>query len=150
MPSLVLHDVRTTGLALPGWLFYCGRYYHFLTCTIDLLRRSLCPQVYLGVYLQSHPRVEEEAVVMSMSGKAFTVHVPRLGITCVIFLDKIPDVVAKFDEVERTLDLQATSTVTHQWTTATIRILSKVVTRCVVSTGGGVFVTQLEFLRPKC
>lgn len=104
-------------------------------------------QVYLAIYLQSNP-LEEKAVVMSMGEKAFTVHVPRLGITSRIYLDKIPDVVAAFNEVEGMLELRAASTATHAWTSATLKILSKVLVRCVVAAKAGPIETLLEFVRP--
>lgn len=96
--------------------------------------------------MQSNTLVEE-AVVVSVGERFFNVNVPRLGVTDGIFLDKIPDIVATFNQAKRTLNLQATSTVTHQWTTATIRILVKLVVR-VVATNGVPIESKLEFLRP--
>lgn len=88
-------------------------------------------------------------MVISIGEKSFTVNVPRLGITTHIFLDKIPDTVSTFDEAERTLVLQATSTVTHTWVSATIKIMSKIFVRCAAAAKPGPVEIQLEFLRPK-
>lgn len=99
------------------------------------------------MYLLSNP-LREEAVVISIGEKSFTVHVPRVGITSRLYLDKIPDIAATFNEAEGVLDLQATSTVTHDWTFAAIRILSKIVVRCMVVAKGGPIDIQLAFLRP--
>lgn len=85
--------------------------------------------------------------MFSIGMKRFNVYAPRLGVTDVIFLDKIPDIVATFNQVDCTLDLQATSAVTHQWTTTTIRRLVKVVVR-VVATNTVPINNKLEFLRP--
>lgn len=113
----------------------------------DWLTRFVSNQVYLGVYLQSNPLVEE-AIVFSMGEKSFTVHVPRLGLTSRLYLDKILDVTSTFDKEEGVIKLHASSNATHGWTSATIKILSKILVRCTVSPKGGPIETQLEFLRP--
>lgn len=105
------------------------------------------PQVYLSVYLQRHP-LEEEAVVISMGAQSFTVNVPKLGLTSRLFLDKIPNVNATYNEVEGVLELHSASTANHNWTTASIKILSKIVVRCTVADKTGPIETHLDFIRP--
>lgn len=100
------------------------------------------------MHVASNPLVEE-AVVMSIGEKSFTVNVPRLGVTSRIYLDKIPDIAATFDDVNNTLHLTASSTVTHEWTEATIKVFAKVHVRCTVSDKEGPIRIELEFLRPK-
>ena len=92
--------------------------------------------------------LEVEAVVVSLGKNCFTVNVPHLGLTERIYLDKIPDTTSTFHEAERSLVLQATSTA-NGWTTAIIRVLSKVVVRCMAAATTGPIQLHLEFLRPK-
>lgn len=101
------------------------------------------------MYVQSNPLESEEAVVISIGEQSFTVQVPRLGVTSRLYLDKIPDISATFNEVEESLELQAASTITHSWTSATIKLLSKVVVRCVVADKAGPIEVQVQFVRPK-
>lgn len=105
-------------------------------------------QVYLAVHVASNP-LEEEAVVTSIGEQSFTVNVPRLGVTSRMFIDRIPDVVATFNDVEKTLRLKASSTVTHEWSEAIIKLLAKVLVRCTVAKKTGPIEIELEFLRPK-
>lgn len=104
-------------------------------------------QVYLAVHVASNP-LEEEAVVISLGEQSFTVNVPRLAVTSRVYLDKIPDIAATFNAVENTLHLTASSTVTHEWTEATIKVFAKVRVRCTVSDKAGPIQVELEFLRP--
>lgn len=99
------------------------------------------------MHVASNP-LEEEAVVISVGEQSFTVNVPRLAVTSRIYLDKIPDIAATFNDVEKTLNLTASSTVTHVWTEATIKVFAKVQVRCAVSDKAGPIQTELEFLRP--
>ena len=115
------------------------------------MSRVRCPlmfdvQVYLGVYLRSNP-LDEEAVVTSMGEKSFTVHVPRLGRTSRLYLDKILNATATYDKAEKAIKLQASSTVTG-WTLATINILSKILVRCSLAAKAGPVEIQLDFIRP--
>lgn len=87
-------------------------------------------------------------MVISLGEQSFTVNVPKLGLTCRIYVDKIPDVNATYDEMEEVLLLQAASTVTHTWTTARIIILSKILVRCTVAEKAGPIDIQVEFMRP--
>lgn len=103
--------------------------------------------MYLAVYLQRNP-LEEEAVVISMGAQSFTVNVPKLGITSRIFLDKVPDVNATYNEDEGLLQLHSASTVTHDWTIANIKILSIIAVRCTVSDKAGPIEVHLDFIRP--
>lgn len=104
--------------------------------------------MYLAVYLRRNP-LEAEAVVVSLGLQAFTVNVPILGISSTVYLDKIPDIeVTHNDEPGSALHLQATSTVTHDWTSTTIELLSRVVVRCAVADGSGPISVQAYFLRP--
>lgn len=105
-------------------------------------------QVYLAVYIAANP-LEEEAVVTSIGEKSFTVNIPRLGMTSRMYLDKIPDIAATFDDVEKILHLTASSTVTHKWTEATVKIFARVLVRCTVASKAGPIEIELEFLRPK-
>ncbi len=105
-------------------------------------------QVYLAVHVTSNP-LEEEAVVISIGEQSFTVNVPRLGVTSRMFIDRIPDVVATFNDVDTTLHLKASSTVTHEWNEATIKVLAKVLVRCTAAKKTGPIEIELEFLRPK-
>lgn len=98
--------------------------------------------------MASNP-LEEEAVVISIGEQSFTVNVPRLAVTSRIYLDHIPDIAATFNDVENTLTLTSSSTVTHEWTQATIKVLAKVQVRCTVSDKAGPIQIELEFLRPK-
>lgn len=104
--------------------------------------------MYLAVYVQANPLNAEEAVVISMGEQSFTVNIPRLGVTDRLYLDKIPDVHATYNEGEGVLHLEAASTVTHDWTYASIKIFSKIVVRCAVVAKGGPIGIQLEFVRP--
>lgn len=106
------------------------------------------PQVYLAVHIASNP-LEEEAVVISIGAKSFTVHVPRLGMSSRVYLDKIPDIATTFNDVERTLHLTASSGVTHKWTEATIKMFARVHVRCSVANKTGPIQVEIEFLRPK-
>lgn len=99
------------------------------------------------MYLRSNP-LEAEAVVVSLGSRAFTVNVPLLGISSTVYLDKIPDIKVMHDELGSPLHLQATSTVTHDWTTTTIELLSKVIVRCAVADGSGPINVQVYFVRP--
>lgn len=105
-------------------------------------------QVYLAVHVASNP-LEEEAVVISVGEQSFTVNIPRLGVTSRLFLDKIPDIAATYDELEGTIHLTASSTVTHQWTDAKIKIFAKVQVLCTVAEKTGPIEILLQFLRPK-
>lgn len=105
-------------------------------------------QVYLAVHLAFNP-LEEEAVVISIGEQSFTVNVPRLAVTSRIYLDHIPDMAAIFNDVENTLNLTASSTVTHEWTEATIKVFAKVQVRCTVSDKAGPIQIEVDFLRPK-
>lgn len=87
-------------------------------------------------------------MVISIGEQSFTVNIPRLGVTSRMYIDRIPDVVATFNGVENTLHLTASSTVTHEWTTATIKIFAKVLVRCTVAKKTGPIEISLEFLRP--
>lgn len=87
---------------------------------------------------------------MSIGEMSLTVHVPRLGVTSRIYLHKIPDIALTFNRTERTIDLQATSTITHhELTSATIAFLTKLVVRCVVADKVGSIEISLEVVRPK-
>lgn len=86
-------------------------------------------------------------MVMSMGSKSFTVHIPRLGITSRIFLDKIPDTTAQFDTEEEVLSLKSTSA-RHSWTTLQLRVFSRILVRCVTAPADGPIEIQLEFIRP--
>lgn len=99
------------------------------------------------MHVASNP-LEEEAVVVSIGEKSFTVNVPRLAVTSRIYLDQIPDIAATFNDAEKTLKLTASSTVTHEWTDATIKVFAKVQVRCTVSDKAGPIQIELEFLRP--
>lgn len=88
-------------------------------------------------------------MVISIGKQSFTVNVPRLGVTSRMFIDRIPDVVATFNDVENTLHLKASSTVTHEWTEATMNVFAKVLVRCTVAKKTGPIEIELEFLRPK-
>lgn len=105
-------------------------------------------QVYLAVHVASNP-LEEEAVVISVGEQSFTVNVPRLGVTSRIFTDKIPDIAATFDEAEKIIRLQASSTTTHSWTDASIKVFAKVQVLCTVAESTGPIQIELKFLRPK-
>ncbi|CBN76656.1 conserved unknown protein [Ectocarpus siliculosus] len=105
-------------------------------------------EVYLAVHVASNP-LEEEAVVISVGEQSFTVNIPRLGVTSRLFLDKIPDIAATYDELEGTIHLTASSTVTHQWTDAKIKIFAKVQVLCTVAEKTGPIEILLQFLRPK-
>lgn len=109
-----------------------------------------CPpqQVYLAVHVQSNP-LEVEAVVVSLGRNCFTVNVPHLGLTERIYLDKILDATSTFDETEKSLFLQAKSTTANGWTTATIKVMSKVVVRCMAAEKKGPIQLLLQFLWPK-
>lgn len=100
------------------------------------------------MHVASNP-LEEEAVVISVGEQSFTVNVPRLAVTSRIYLDQILNIAATFDDVEKTLRLTASSTVTHDWTEATIKVFAKVQVRCTVSNRAGPIQIELEFLRPK-
>lgn len=105
-------------------------------------------QVFLAVHIASNP-LEAEAMVISVGAKSFTVYVPSLGVKSQMYLDKIPDIAATFDEVEETLRLTASSTVTHTWTEATIKIFARVHVRCSVPADQtGLIKVELQFLRP--
>lgn len=99
------------------------------------------------MHVASNP-LEEEAVVISVGEQSFTVNVPRLAVTSRIYLDKIQDIAATFDDMEKTLHLTASSTVTHEWTEATIKVFAKVQVRCTVSNKSGPIQIELEFVRP--
>ncbi|CAM9097036.1 unnamed protein product [Ectocarpus fasciculatus] len=105
-------------------------------------------EVYLAVHVASNP-LEEEAVVTSVGEQSFTVNIPRLGVTSRLYLDKIPDIAATYDELEGTIHLTSSSTVTHQWADATIKIFAKVRVLCTVAEKTGPIEILLEFLRPK-
>lgn len=100
------------------------------------------------MHVASNP-LEEEAVVISIGALSFTVNVPRLAVTSRIYLDHIPDIATTFNEVENTLNLTASSSVTHDWSEATIKVFAKVQVRCTVSDKAGPIQIELEFLRPK-
>lgn len=105
-------------------------------------------EVYLAVHVQSNP-LEVEAVVVSLGRNCFTVNVPHLGLTERIYLDKILDATSTFDETEKSLFLQAKSTTANGWTTATIKVMSKVVVRCMAAEKKGPIQLLLQFLWPK-
>lgn len=100
------------------------------------------------MHVASNP-LEEEAVVISVGEQSFTVNVPRLAVTSRIYLDHIPNIVATFNDMENTLNLTASSSITHEWTQATIKVFAKVQVRCTVSDKAGPIQIELEFLRPK-
>lgn len=103
--------------------------------------------MYLAVHVKSNP-LEVEAVVVSLGKNAFTVNVPLLGLTERIYIDNIP-ATSTFDETEKSLFLQATSTTANGWATATIKVMSKVVVRCMAAEKKGPIKLHLEFLWPK-
>ncbi|CAM9670655.1 unnamed protein product, partial [Discosporangium mesarthrocarpum] len=103
--------------------------------------------VFLAVYLKDHP-TEEEAVLVSIGEKSFTVLVVALGLNSRVYLDKIPDINAQFDGTAKALELQATSETTHSsWKRVVLKIFSRIIVRCTAKRVAPIDV-QVDFVRP--
>ncbi|CAM9156535.1 unnamed protein product [Choristocarpus tenellus] len=105
-------------------------------------------EVFLAVYLQGCP-LEREAVVTSVGQMSFTVLVTSLGISSRLHLDMIEGInsMSRFNHVEETLELQASSQSTHKWTTLSVKVLTKIMVHCSSKKTVPVEI-QVRFVRP--
>lgn len=116
----------------------------------QLLERLCTIQVYLAVYLRAHEAdaVKEVGVVSSMGDKSFTIHVPRLGITHRMYLDKIADVTSTFDREEEVLHIQSTPAARYAWKDMKLEVFSKVMVKCKGEVERGPIEVVLELIGP--